>query len=438
MRTSSKLLTAALAVPLLSTLASVGGGHIASATTRAPSTYLVEFTNTTNAQYLTPPNFAAHDTNVSVWRRGEAASPGVQAVAENGAVPVLAAELRAALDDTGRGVSLVGSESPIGPGETITFEITTSETSFSLVSMIICTNDGFAGLDTRSLPTGEGRTRDYPIPAYDAGTEINTELRSDIVPAPFCGDGPGSGESNADLAENSRIHRHRTLRGVGDLDPALDWQGPVGHLSITKLIPPRTYTVTVENLTTGQWLTPPNFAAHGADVQVWRRGQPASPGVQAVAENGDVPVLAAELAASLDEADRGVSGVGADAPIPPGGSVTFAVTTDQPKLSIVSMIICTNDGFTGLDSRSLPRWAGDSRTFSVPGYDAGTEVNTELRADIVPAPFCGGGAGSGVSNPDLAEGGVITKHETLLGVGDLADSLDWSGAVAEITVTNNG
>ena len=330
------------------------------------------------------------------------------------------------------------SDAPIGPGEIVTFEITTSDPSFSLVSMIICTNDGFAGLDTHTLPTGEGRTRNYSIPAYDAGTEINTELRSDIVPAPFCGDGPGAGESNPALAENSVIRRHRTLRGVGDLDPALDWQGPVGHLSITKLIPQRSYTVTVENLTAGQWLTPPNFAAHDAAVRVWRRGQAVSPGVQAVAENGDVPMLAAELMAVLDDTDRGVSGVGADAPIPPGGSATFVVTTDRRKLSIVSMIICTNDGFTGLDSRNLPRWPGDERTFYVPGYDAGTEVNTELRADIVPAPFCGDGAGSGVSNPELAEGGVIAKHETLLGVGDLAAGLDWSGDVAKITVVNNG
>lgn len=444
MRTSSKLLTAALAVPLLTTLTTAVGGHSASAAYGDPATYLVEFTNTTDAQYLTPPNFAAHGNDVNVWRRGQPASAGVQAVAENGGVPILAAELQAALDDTGLGDSVVGTPGaagPIAPAETVSFEVTTDEQYFSVVSMIICTNDGFAGIDSRGLPGTEGRTRNYPLHAYDAGTEINTELRADLVGAPFCGEGEGSGASNPDLAEDGRITRHRTIRGVGDLNPALDWQGPVGELSITKLAPLRNYTVTIENLTDGQYLTPANFAAHGSDVNVWRRGQAASAGVQAVAENGGVDVLAAELQAALDDTGLGVSTVGAPGaagPVAPGEAVSFDISTDQRKFSIVSMIICTNDGFAGLDSRNLPRWDGAERTFYVRAYDAGTEVNTELRADLVGAPFCGEGAGSGESNPDLAENGVIKPHRTLLGVGDIDAGLDWNGPVAKITVTNNG
>jgi hypothetical protein len=444
MRTSSKLLTAALAVPLLATLTTAVGGHSASAASGDPSTYLVEFTNTTDAQYLTPPNFAAHGTDVNVWHRGQPASAGVQQVAENGGVAVLAAELQAALDDAALGDSVIGTPGaagPIAPGETISFEVTTDEQYFSVVSMIICTNDGFGGIDTRGLPGSEGRARNYPLRAYDAGTETNTELRSDLVGAPFCGEGAGSGESNPDLAENGRITRHRTIRGVGDLNPALDWQGPVGELSITKLAPQRNYTVTVENLTDGQYLTPPNFAAHGSDVNVWRRGQAASAGVQQVAENGGVPVLAAELQAAIDDAGLGVSGVGspgANGPIAPGEIVSFDLTTDERKLSFVSMLICTNDGFAGLDGRDLPRWEGVERTFYLRGYDAGTELNTELRADLVGAPFCGEGEGSGESNPDLAENGVITPHRTLRGVGDLDAGLDWSGSVAKVTITNNG
>ena len=199
-----------------------------------------------------------------------------------------------------------------------------------------------------------------------------------------------------------------------------------------------TYSVTIENTTMGQWLTPPNFAAHDRSVRVFRSGERASVGVQAVAENGDVGVLAAELTAAVDDTGKGVSGVGAMAPIPPGGSATFMVTTDEQRLSLVSMIICTNDGFTGVDSLRLPGQMGGTRSFGLRSYDAGTEVNTELRADIVPAPFCGDGGGSGVSNPMLAENGRIRMHQGITGVGDLPSSFDWSNPVAELTISRIG
>lgn len=436
MRTT-RMVAAALAALLLATLTiSVGPGE-AEAQNASQATYYVELTNLTDAQYLTPPNFAAHVGGIHVFQKGAHASAGVQAVAENGGVPVLAGELTAAIDDAGLGVSLVGADAPIAPGATVGFEVTTAEEYFSLVSMVICTNDGFGGIDSRSLPKVDGATRNYNVPAFDAGTEINTEMRSDLVGAPFCGDGPGNGASDPALAEGNVIQRHRTLRGVGDLDPALDWSGPVAELSITRVEPANDYTITLENITSGQYLTPPNFAAHAVGLHIFQRGHVASPGVQAVAENGGVPVLAAELMAAIDDQGLGVSGVGADAPIPPGASVTFDVSTMEKRLSLVSMVICTNDGFAGVDSRRLPG-VGETATFYVRALDAGTEINTEMRSDLVGAPFCGDGPGSGSSDPALAEGGVIARHRTLKNVGDLDPALDWRGPVAVITVTNNG
>lgn len=196
-----------------------------------------------------------------------------------------------------------------------------------------------------------------------------------------------------------------------------------------------TYTVTVTNLTGGQYLTPPNFAAHTRAVDVFQPGHPASPGVQAVAENGAVPLLAAELQAAVDDAGLGVSGVAGDTPIEPGGTRTFEVTTTTDRLSIVAMVVCTNDGFAGLNAKPLPRRNGATRTYQVQAWDAGTEINTELRADLVPAPFCGPGDGTDQSNPDLAENGVIKRHRTLQGIGDLDPSLDWQGPVMRVVVT---
>ncbi len=400
-------------------------------------TYTVTITNLTEAQYLTPPNWAAHDRSVDVFQRGRPASAGVQAVAENGGVPVLAAELQGAVDDAGAGVSGVGGDGPISPGSSATFEFTTDERFFSLVSMVVCTNDGFAGIDSRRLPGQDGGTRTFHVRALDAGTEINTEMRADLVPAPFCGEGEGSGESNPELAENGVIRLHRTLKGVGDLDPALDWRGPVAEVTIERNDPVPTFTVEIENLTDGQYLTPPNFAIHDRSVGVFQPGRPASAGVQAVAENGGVPVLAAELQGAVDDAGVGVSGVGGDGPIGPGGNAVFEVTGDYTRFSLVSMVVCTNDGFAGIDAKRVPRQSGESRTFYVQAYDAGTEINTEMRADLVPAPFCGDGEGSGETNPELAENGVIRVHRTLQGVGDLDPALDWSGPVAKVTVTRH-
>jgi hypothetical protein len=106
------------------------------------------------------------------------------------------------------------------------------------------------------------------------------------------------------------------------------------------------------------------------------------------------------------------------------------------------MLICTNDGFTGLDSLGLPRLVGDSVTVGTAGYDAGTELNTEDFADIVP-PCQGligvssGEPGTGTSNPALAEGGVIHHHEGIQGGADLLPEVhgwDTNAPVAEVTV----
>ncbi len=417
------------------------------------ATYEVTITNTTKGQYLTPPNWAAHDSSVRVFRQGRAASPGVEAVAERGGVPILAAELQGAVDDSGKGISGVGADAPLAPGESATFQFSTSERRFSTVSMIICTNDGFGGIDSAWLPSRDGQTWYYRLRDYDAGTELNTENRADIVPAPFCstpvGAEGGTDQDQPEIDGFGRINRHPTLKGVGDLPLSFDWRrGSVGTVKVTRVAQPSTdepsnYSVAIENLTSGQYLTPPNYAAHSRAVDVWSLGGSASPGVEAVAERGGVPILAAELKTAVDDAGLGSSGVatGEAGPLAPGEKRSFDFTSNERQLSIVSMIICTNDGFAGLDSKTLPK-SGKSKTYYLRGYDAGTELNTENRADIVPAPFCstpvGAEGGTDQDQPEIDGFGRINRHPTLKGVGDLPLSFDWRGPVMKVTVTNNG
>ncbi len=344
---------------------------------------------------------------------------------------------------------LVSADAPIAPGESETFTFTSNERRFSVVSMIICTNDGFGGVDSAWLPQFDGQTRTYNLADYDAGAELNTENRADVVPAPFCstpeGAPGGNGEDQPEIEGFGIINRHPTLQGVGDLPDRFDWRrGSVGTVTVRRVAAPTNYSVSVENITGGQYFTPVNFAAHGSDADVFSVGQAPSPGVVAVAELGQVPVLAAELQAAIDDQGRGVSGVGdAEAgPIGPGESRYFDFTTDRNRLTIVSMIICTNDGFAGLDSNRLPQWQGDTYTYFLWGYDAGAELNTENRADIVPAPFCstpeGEPGGNAEDQPEIDGFNRINFHPTLSGVGDLPSRFDWRGPVLKVTVTNNG
>ena len=219
--------------------------------------------------------------------------------------------------------------------------------------------------------------------------------------------------------------------------------------AIASAAEPRTYRVTVTNLTAGQPLTPVLFATHRANVGVFSVGSPASLGVQEIAENGNLAPLAESLGATVGVAEVFQGGM----PLVPAGtpgaemfpdSVTFEISGDQGarRLSWVSMLICTNDGFTGLDSVRLPRHVGQSVSFGTAGYDAGTEINTEDFADIVPPcqdliGVSSDDSGTGTTNPALAEGGVIHHHEGIQGSADLVPEVhgwDVNAPVAEVTV----
>jgi hypothetical protein len=197
-----------------------------------------------------------------------------------------------------------------------------------------------------------------------------------------------------------------------------------------------TYSVTIENLTDGQPLTPPLLAVHTSGADLFEVGQAASDELKEIAENGNLD----PMIALLNSSDAVTMVVTGDAPILPGGSATLSV--DAPagsRLSWVSMLICTNDGFTGVDSLDLQ--ASGSENVDTDAYDAGTETNTEDFADIVPPCQSVIGVtsdddGTGASNPALAEGSVVSTHSGVQGGTDLtvADH-GWTDPVARVTVT---
>ncbi len=205
-----------------------------------------------------------------------------------------------------------------------------------------------------------------------------------------------------------------------------------------------TYRVTIYNLTTGQPFTPPVIAVHNRRADVFEVGEPAGEGIVAIAENGNNEPLVSALASNPNVFDYVV---GSEPIVPasnPGGTgfdsvATFHVRADRRarRLSMAAMLICTNDGFTGIDSIRLPF---NSTTVYTKGYETRTETNTEDFADIVPP--CQGligvssdDAGTGQSNPQLAEGGVIIPHVGVIGDSDLQRRVhDWSDPVAKIVI----
>jgi Spondin_N len=211
--------------------------------------------------------------------------------------------------------------------------------------------------------------------------------------------------------------------------------------------PVATYEVTIKNLTAGQPLTPPVVATHRATTGMFTVGQPASFALKEIAENGNLAPMIAQLGADAHVSDSAA----AAAPLVPAGlpgsamfgdSVTITVSASEGAkfVSFASMLICTNDGFTGVDSLRLPKDVGDAVVVRSAGYDAGTERNTEDFADIVPpcqglVGVTSGEPGTGTSNPALAEGGVIHHHPGIAGGADLVPAIHgWTDPVAEITV----
>lgn len=195
-----------------------------------------------------------------------------------------------------------------------------------------------------------------------------------------------------------------------------------------------TYTVTITNLMKGQPLSPPIIATNYGSGQFFKPGGTANWGLQQIAENGNNTPL--YDSAVQDMKDGYVTDVQrAAAPLVPKGSpadamfdqsVTLTIRAKATdRISLVSMLGCTNDGFAGFNAARLPRAKG--RTVHVPvfDYDAGTEENTEDFADLGAA--CQGAIGvksafgaTGTSTTDwqLTEGGIIHRHEGIFGASD--------------------
>lgn len=211
----------------------------------------------------------------------------------------------------------------------------------------------------------------------------------------------------------------------------------------------RDVQVVVTNLTNGTYFTPLLVAAHAPDVHLFEVGQPASANLQAMAEGGDISGLISDVEAA--------DGIYVENPagglLAPGDSATAMMeirgrNPDTTHLSIVGMLLPTNDGFVGLDALEIPIQRGVFNYY-LSGYDAGTEANDEIingggapGTPGVPAdPGGSGGVGAtGAAGVDHNQSvhihrGVLGDTDPAGGISDLDSRVHhWQNPVARVTI----
>jgi len=203
--------------------------------------------------------------------------------------------------------------------------------------------------------------------------------------------------------------------------------------------PPAEFEVSVVNLTNNQPLSPVALVVHSGEFRVFAVGSPASAGLEVVAEDGMNTEFIEEANADASVTTV-VSGVG---PIGPGGSeaLTFSVPADATAslaVSLVTMLVNTNDAFTGTNGTDISGLeVGESRQLRAIAYDAGTEADTEA-AGTIPGPAVGG-EGFNPDRDDDADrvtmhAGVISNQDGLA-TSVLTSQERFDNPVVQISIT---
>ncbi|MEM9403417.1 MAG: spondin domain-containing protein [Pseudomonadota bacterium] len=221
-----------------------------------------------------------------------------------------------------------------------------------------------------------------------------------------------------------------------------------GSLALTPSANATDFTVEITNLTNGIHFTPFLVGAHPEGTSLFQVGEPASAEIQAMAEGGDI----AGLVAVLDSIGGTVAANPAGGILAPTESASADLNTDGTDnvlLSVVAMLLPTNDAFAGLNSIRIPTEPG-VYVYNLPAYDSGTEANDELLtgggAPGVPGMPAdpGGRAGTGGTGAAMAdENPTVHIHRGALGDADAAggtSDLDnrihrWLNPVVRVTIT---
>lgn len=202
------------------------------------------------------------------------------------------------------------------------------------------------------------------------------------------------------------------------------------------------FEVTVTNATNNVTFTPIFAVTHTSASSLFEIGEPASVALEDLAEGGSPAMLEANFDAIRNTVVEIATAAGtpADGPFTAAGqTATFRISAHSGAdfLSMAAMLLPTNDSFMALNGVRLPD--SGSVTYEAIGYDAGTELNTQLCSQI-PGPQCDGTPDGEGTNPSRNDrGDFVHVSSGVHDVGDLrAYQYDWRNPVATVTVTRIG
>ncbi len=202
-------------------------------TARADEGTVVEVTvtNLTRGQIISPVVVASHRPGFEpLFQLGAPASDELAMVAEDAILGPLYEMLSNSPDVLDVEI-LEGMGGPIPPGESasIIINVQGGFRFLSMAGMLVTTNDAFFAVRGARVPAHGTRT--FRSPAYDAGSETNTEDCAHI-PGPPCGNPMVRVTDGAE----GYVHIHAGIHGVGNLAPSEhDWRNPVAKITVSRL-----------------------------------------------------------------------------------------------------------------------------------------------------------------------------------------------------------
>ena len=386
---------------------------------------------------MSPTWFGIHDGTFDLYDRGQPASEPLERIAEDGTVAPLMEAFASASSTFVDGVVNTG---PLCPGETATVSTIVPVRKgmkyfFSYASMILPSNDAFVANGNPRAHEIFNANGDF-IPAMiletggdvlDAGTEVNDEIPANTA---FFGQmSPDTG-----VEENGVVGPHPGFLppgsgGILDSDQfanadftADGYEVLSIEVTATELVS-RTARVVVTNPAPegGTCMSPTWVGIHDGSFDIYDGGEPASPGLERLAEDGTTATISDEFSAIGEGAVY--QNVVNPGPLCPGeyAFMNFEVFVEPGQklyFSYASMVLPSNDAFVanGNPKANLVFDAdGDLVEVLVEEtgsdvLDAGTEVNDELPENT---------AFFGQMAPDTGvdENGVVGPHPGFLPVG---------------------
>ncbi|MEO0435912.1 MAG: spondin domain-containing protein [Pseudomonadota bacterium] len=211
------------------------------------------------------------------------------------------------------------------------------------------------------------------------------------------------------------------------------------------------FDVEIINLTRGSWFTPFLVAAHADSARLFMSGEPASASLQSMAEGGDI----AALQADVEALNATIAANPAGGLLAPGQRTMASLNTDDApdntQLSIVAMILPSNDGFMGLNAITIPTEPG-RYVYNVNAYDSGTEGNDEVVGSGAPGepgfpapPPVLAASGSNGTGITASPEGFVHIHRNVLGDDDISGGASdivntvhrWLNPVVRVVLTVN-